>query len=182
MISIRTLAGSSLVTLLGAAATALMPSSTLAAAGQHATPLAFTITPPAVPDDAQAAALGITELVSEQSTSFAGSTAERITNIQAAAAKFQGVMVAPGATFSFGDNLGDVSLETGFAEALIIYGGRTIRGVGDEEAAVEAIEDLVGDAQQFCRGGGTAEIQRLLQRAFCVAGQTRVVGQLHVLE
>ena len=103
---------------------------TALAANQHSVALALTITPPAVPDDAQAAALGITQLVSEQSTSFAGSTAERITNIQAAAAKFQGLMVAPGATFSFGDNLGDVSLETGFAEALIIYGGRTIRGVG----------------------------------------------------
>jgi vancomycin resistance protein YoaR len=100
------------------------------AAGQHATPLVLTITPPEVAGDATAEALGITQLVSEQSTSFAGSTAERITNIQAASARFQGVMVAPGATFSFGDNLGDVSLETGFAEALIIYGGRTIRGVG----------------------------------------------------
>jgi vancomycin resistance protein YoaR len=38
--------------------------------------------------------------------------------------------VPPGGTFSFNEHLGDVSLETGFAEALIIYGGRTIRGVG----------------------------------------------------
>jgi vancomycin resistance protein YoaR len=29
-----------------------------------------------------------------------------------------------------GNTLGDVSLENGFAEALIIYGGRTIKGVG----------------------------------------------------
>ena len=29
-----------------------------------------------------------------------------------------------------GDALGDVSLDNGFAEALIIYGGRTIKGVG----------------------------------------------------
>jgi vancomycin resistance protein YoaR len=29
-----------------------------------------------------------------------------------------------------GNELGDVSLENGFAEALIIYGGRTIKGVG----------------------------------------------------
>jgi len=38
--------------------------------------------------------------------------------------------VAPGETFSMGNVLGDVSLENGFAEALIIYGGRTIKGVG----------------------------------------------------
>jgi vancomycin resistance protein YoaR len=29
-----------------------------------------------------------------------------------------------------GETMGDVSLESGFAEALIIYGGRTIKGVG----------------------------------------------------
>ena len=29
-----------------------------------------------------------------------------------------------------GQALGDVSLDNGFAEALIIYGGRTIKGVG----------------------------------------------------
>jgi hypothetical protein len=36
----------------------------------------------------------------------------------------------PGETFSMGATMGDVSLENGFAEALIIYGGRTIKGVG----------------------------------------------------
>jgi vancomycin resistance protein YoaR len=39
-------------------------------------------------------------------------------------------MVAPGQVFSMGETLGDVSLENGYAEALIIYGGRTIKGVG----------------------------------------------------
>jgi vancomycin resistance protein YoaR len=53
-----------------------------------------------------------------------------VRNIEVAAARFHGLLVAPGATFSFNENLGDVSLDTGFAEALIIYGGRTIRGVG----------------------------------------------------
>jgi vancomycin resistance protein YoaR len=47
-----------------------------------------------------------------------------------AGSRFHGLLVAPGETFSFNEQLGDVSLETGFAEALIIYGGRTIRGVG----------------------------------------------------
>jgi vancomycin resistance protein YoaR len=40
------------------------------------------------------------------------------------------VLIAPGETFSMGDTMGDVSLDNGFAEALIIYGGRTIKGVG----------------------------------------------------
>ena len=51
-------------------------------------------------------------------------------NIEAAAKQFHGLLVAPGETFSMGEHMGDVSLENGFAEALIIYGGRTIKGVG----------------------------------------------------
>jgi vancomycin resistance protein YoaR len=96
----------------------------------HTLPLAFQITPPEVKDDATAAQLGITELVSQQSTYFRGSSAERVNNVKVAGARFHGLLVPPGAVFSFDENLGDVSLDTGFAEALIIYGGRTIRGVG----------------------------------------------------
>jgi vancomycin resistance protein YoaR len=51
-------------------------------------------------------------------------------NIEAAAKQYHGILVAPGETFSMGEHLGDVSLDNGFAEALIIYGGRTIKGVG----------------------------------------------------
>lgn len=98
--------------------------------GAHTVPLVFRTTPPAIPNDLTAAQLGITELVSEQYTSFRGSSAERLNNIQVAAARFHGLLVPPGATFSFAENIGDISLDSGFAEALIIYGGRTIRGVG----------------------------------------------------
>jgi vancomycin resistance protein YoaR len=51
-------------------------------------------------------------------------------NIQVAAARFHGVVVGPGEEFSFNEHLGDVSQETGFEEGLIIYGGRTVKGVG----------------------------------------------------
>jgi vancomycin resistance protein YoaR len=98
--------------------------------GVHTVPLVFQVTPPAVPDTMTAEQLGIRELVSEQSTYFVGSSAERVKNIQVAAARFHGLLVPPNAVFSFDDNLGDVSLDSGFAEALIIFGGRTIRGVG----------------------------------------------------
>jgi vancomycin resistance protein YoaR len=85
---------------------------------------------PAVVDTANAAQLGITQLVSEQTTYFYGSSAERIQNIVAAAGQFHGVLVGPGEVFSMASVLSDISLENGFAEALIIYGGRTIKGVG----------------------------------------------------
>jgi vancomycin resistance protein YoaR len=87
-------------------------------------------TQPAVADNATAQQLGITQLTQQQTTYFYGSPAARIQNVQTAAARFDGVLVAPGETFSMGHTLGDVSLNSGFAEALIIYGNRTITGVG----------------------------------------------------
>ncbi len=98
--------------------------------GEHTVPLVFKTQAPQVSDTATAAELGITELVSEQYTSFRGSGPERMQNIRTAAERFHGLLVPPGATFSFAEHIGDISLDSGFAEALIIYGGRTIRGVG----------------------------------------------------
>ena len=98
--------------------------------GEHNIPLQIIEEQPAVTDNATAEQLGITQLVSSQTSYFYGSSAERKQNIQAAASRFHGVLIAPGETFSMGDTMGDVSLDNGFAEALIIYGGRTIKGVG----------------------------------------------------
>ena len=100
------------------------------ARGEHTVPLVVKETQPKVSGSATAQELGITELIREETSYFYGSSAERIQNIQAASAQFHGVLVAPGETFSMGSQLGDVSLDNGFAEALIIYGGRTIKGVG----------------------------------------------------
>jgi vancomycin resistance protein YoaR len=99
-------------------------------AAEHEVPLAVVTTPPEVPDTSTAEQLGITELVSSQTSYFYGSTPERIQNIQTASASFHGVLVAPGATFSMAAVMGDVSLDNGYAEAWIIFGGRTIQGVG----------------------------------------------------
>lgn len=98
--------------------------------GEHTVTLVVQETPPAVRDDATAESLGIRELVGSAVTYFYGSSAARIQNIETAAARFHGVLIAPGETFSMGKVLGDVSLDNGYAEALIIYGGRTIKGVG----------------------------------------------------
>jgi vancomycin resistance protein YoaR len=98
--------------------------------GEHTVPLVFKTTPPQVTSETTAGQLGITQLVVAVSTSFAGSSAERVKNINIASARFHGLLIAPNETFSFVEHLGDVSLDAGYAEALIIYGGRTIRGVG----------------------------------------------------
>jgi vancomycin resistance protein YoaR len=76
------------------------------------------------------ASLGITELVSESTSYFKGSSEGRMRNIALAASKFDGVIIPPDQIFSFNQHLGDVTLENGFDESLIIYGDRTMVGVG----------------------------------------------------
>jgi vancomycin resistance protein YoaR len=99
-------------------------------AGQHEIPLAVNILQPQVGTDATAQSLGITELVYSETTYFRGSGAARLQNIETAAKQFYGVLIPPNTTFSMGDVLSNISLDNGYAEALIIYSGRTITGVG----------------------------------------------------
>jgi vancomycin resistance protein YoaR len=87
-------------------------------------------TNPPVTDDATGEQLGVTQLVWAETSYFRGSSTSRMQNIATASARFHGLLVAPGASFSMADVLGDVSLDSGYAEALIIFGGRTIKGVG----------------------------------------------------
>ena len=98
--------------------------------GEHQVQLAVTTTQPDYPDTASAADLGITQLIATGQTYYLGSGQERVNNIDVAAARFHGIIIKPGETFSFDKYLGDVSLDTGFAEALIIANGQTIQGVG----------------------------------------------------
>lgn len=109
---------------------------TIAAIGRQAlqpnrsTPFIFKDVVPVVHAGATSEELGITELVSESTTWFFGSTDERKHNISRSASNFYGIVVAPGEEFSFNHFLGDVSLEEGYETGLIIVGGRTIEGVG----------------------------------------------------
>jgi vancomycin resistance protein YoaR len=103
---------------------------TAVAQGSASAALALDIKQPAVSNDATAEGLGIRQLVSSETSYFFGSSEARMQNIKAAAAQFHGLLVAPGETFSMGSALGDVSLDNGYAEALIIYGDRTIKGIG----------------------------------------------------
>jgi vancomycin resistance protein YoaR len=99
-------------------------------AGQHSVDLVMQTTNPEVTNDSTAESLGITELTSSYTSYFYGSAASRIQNITTAASRFHGLLVAPGESFSMADALGDISLDTGYSEALIIFGDRTIKGVG----------------------------------------------------
>jgi vancomycin resistance protein YoaR len=104
-----------------------------AAAGAHQAQLAVDYIEPEVGDsETGAGKVKISGLLpnGQQWTSFKGSAEARIHNITLAAGKFDGLLVAPGELFSMGEHLGDVSFDTGYAEALIILGSRTIAGAG----------------------------------------------------
>lgn len=98
--------------------------------GSHNVDLVFDTANPPVTDTATAAELGITELVESQTTYFRGSNAERVQNIRIASGQFHGLLIAPGETLSMAEILGDISLDNGYAEAMIILGDQTIKGVG----------------------------------------------------
>lgn len=93
-------------------------------------PYALTWKEPTITEDATAESLGITELVAQGRSFFAGSSEVRVHNVATAASRFHGIVIMPGEEFSFNHYLGDVTEETGFEKGLIILGGRTIEGVG----------------------------------------------------
>ncbi len=87
-----------------------------------------TITPTIDTDHLEA--LGLQDILVEATTSFKGSSKERMTNIALAAERFDGILLAPGEIFSFNKYRGEVSAEQGFAESLIIWGDQTAVGIG----------------------------------------------------
>jgi len=99
-------------------------------AGKHKIALQFDTVNPEVTDDMTGEDLGIVENIETRTTYFYNSDPARKQNIQIASSQFHGLLIAPGETFSMAEALGDISLENGYAEALIIYGDQTIQGVG----------------------------------------------------
>ena len=73
---------------------------------------------------------GIKELIGEGKSKFSGSIAGRIHNIELAASRLNGRLIAPGSEVSFNNALGDVSAATGFQPAYVIKDGRTVLGDG----------------------------------------------------
>ncbi len=74
--------------------------------------------------------LGITTLIGKGYSKFRGSIPSRVHNVALAASRINGVLIAPGETFSFNQALGDVSKLTGYKEAYIIQDGKTVLGDG----------------------------------------------------
>ena len=99
-------------------------------AGEHMVPLVVNEILPEIGDDITAEDLGIRELVAEGESYFTGSSSARDRNIRLGASRFDGVLVAPGETFSFNEYLGEVTADAGYDESYVIIGNRTVPGVG----------------------------------------------------
>ncbi len=84
---------------------------------------------PAVTND-NVNSFGIRELIGKGTSLFAHSIENRIYNIKLAASRLNGILISPGEVFSFNQALGDISSFTGYKQAYIIEGGRTVLGDG----------------------------------------------------
>lgn len=100
---------------------------------------------------------GIVEEIGTGTSAFAHSIPNRIYNVALAASRVNGILVAPDEEFSFVKYLGDVSKFTGYKEAYIISGGKTI----------------LGD------GGGVCQVSTTLFRAILNAGLTVTERHAH---
>lgn len=74
--------------------------------------------------------LGINELLGRGTSTYYHSIPSRVHNVALATNRINGTLVKPGETFSFNNTLGDVSAFTGYQQAYIISGGKTILGDG----------------------------------------------------
>lgn len=101
--------------------------------------------------------LGIKELIGRGTSTYFHSIPGRVHNVVLAASRINGILVKPGETFSFNENLGDVSTFSGYAQAYIISGGKTI----------------LGD------GGGVCQVSTTLFRALLNAGLPITERQAH---
>lgn len=73
---------------------------------------------------------GIVEEIGVGKSFYRHSIPNRVHNVSLAASRLNGILVKPEEEFSFAKYLGDVSKYTGYKEAYIIQGGKTILGDG----------------------------------------------------
>ncbi len=100
----------------------LLPEREVKMEKQQATPTQVVVeTPPLPPKQ---------ELLGSATTTFWGSSADRIHNIALGAKRVSSITVEPGEEYSFLEHLGDVSLATGYKKELVISAGSTRKEAG----------------------------------------------------
>jgi len=79
---------------------------------------------------AQSNSFGIEELIGEGQSNYSHSIPGREHNVALGTSKFNGILIPKGETFSFNENVGDISALTGYQQAYIIQNGKTVLGDG----------------------------------------------------
>ncbi len=74
--------------------------------------------------------LNIKDLLADGESDFAGSSSSRIHNITVAAARYNGLLIPPGKTFSFNELLGEVSAKSGYLPELVIKNKKIVPEYG----------------------------------------------------
>jgi len=100
-----------------------------AESGERSITMAVDTTKPNVTQES-ISNLGINELLSEGVSYFPGSSANRLINVRTGARRFNGVLLKPGEVFSFGQLLGPVGPEQGYAKSLIILENKEVEDYG----------------------------------------------------
>jgi len=88
--------------------------------GNYQTELVMESLPSQIKTTAEIEKLGIKTLIGTGESDFRGSPKNRILNIKVGSERFNGVLIPPGVTFGFNENLGPVNKETGYAPELVI--------------------------------------------------------------
>jgi vancomycin resistance protein YoaR len=87
---------------------------------ERVVPLSVIVAEPAVSEHADIKQLGITTKLATGESDFVGSPNNRKHNITIGAARYHGLLIAPGAEFSFNEFLGPVNAAAGFKPELVI--------------------------------------------------------------
>ena len=119
----------------------------------HKIQLAVEVTAPLENENS----FGVKEIIGIGNSKFKGSISGRVKNIELAASRVSGVLVAPGEVFSFNEAIGEISRETGYSTAYVISKGRTV----------------LGD------GGGVCQVSTTLFRAAIAAGLPIIERNAH---
>ena len=119
----------------------------------HKIQLAVEVTAPLENENS----FGVKEIIGIGNSKFKGSISGRVKNIELAASRVSGVLVAPGEVFSFNEAIGEISRETGYSTAYVISKGRTV----------------LGD------GGGVCQVSTTLFRAAIAAGLPIIERRSH---
>lgn len=113
--------------------------------------------------------LGVKERLAVGHTSYYGSPANRVHNIKVGAAKFNGLLIAPGETFSFNKNLGNVDAKNGFKKELVIKKEGTVPDFG---GGVCQVSTTMFRAALF---GGLPIVERN-QHSYAVSYYSQILG------